>query len=196
MNTTIQSGLDLATIKARQKATWESGDFGQIAKYTMPSAEEFMGRLELRPGDRRARRRLRHGQSRRHRRPTRTAVTAGRGHRVEPHRAGPRARASGRAWRSNTPEGDAEALPYPDASFDVVVSMYGVMFAPRPDRVVSELLRVTKPGGLDRPGQLDARGFHRQDVRRLQTSCRRRRPDCPHRMLWGDEDDGAGAASR
>ena len=45
-------------------------------------------------------------------------------------------------------EGDAEALPYPDASFDLVVSMFGVMFAPRPDIIVRELLRVTKPGGL------------------------------------------------
>ena len=45
-------------------------------------------------------------------------------------------------------EGDAEALPYPDASFDAVVTMFGAMFAPRPDVVASELLRVLKPGGL------------------------------------------------
>src|SRR3569832_270574 len=44
-------------------------------------------------------------------------------------------------------EGDAEHLPYPDASFDVVVSQFGHMFAPRPDVAVSELRRVLKPGG-------------------------------------------------
>jgi ubiquinone/menaquinone biosynthesis C-methylase UbiE len=44
-------------------------------------------------------------------------------------------------------EGDAEALPYPDASFDVVVSQFGHMFAPRPDVVMSEMRRVLKPGG-------------------------------------------------
>lgn len=44
-------------------------------------------------------------------------------------------------------EGDAEALPYPDASFDVVLSQFGHMFAPRPEVVTRELLRVTKPGG-------------------------------------------------
>jgi SAM-dependent methyltransferase len=44
-------------------------------------------------------------------------------------------------------EGDAEALPYPDASFDVVLSQYGHMFAPRPAVVVKEMLRVLKPGG-------------------------------------------------
>ena len=44
-------------------------------------------------------------------------------------------------------EGDAEALPYPDAAFDVVLSQYGHMFAPRPEVVVAEMLRVLKPGG-------------------------------------------------
>ena len=44
-------------------------------------------------------------------------------------------------------EGDAENLPYPDASFDVVLSQFGHMFAPRPDVVVAEMRRVLKPGG-------------------------------------------------
>lgn len=44
-------------------------------------------------------------------------------------------------------EGDAEALPLPDATFDFVVSQFGHMFAPRPDVTIKELLRVLKPGG-------------------------------------------------
>ena len=44
-------------------------------------------------------------------------------------------------------EGDAEALPYPDASFDVVLSQFGHMFAPRPEVATAEMLRVLKPGG-------------------------------------------------
>ena len=44
-------------------------------------------------------------------------------------------------------EGDAEYLPYSDASFDVVVSQFGHMFAPRPEIVVAEMRRVLKPGG-------------------------------------------------
>jgi ubiquinone/menaquinone biosynthesis C-methylase UbiE len=44
-------------------------------------------------------------------------------------------------------EGDAEVLPYPDASFDAVLSQYGHMFAPRPEVVVAEMLRVLRPGG-------------------------------------------------
>ncbi|MBL6752165.1 MAG: class I SAM-dependent methyltransferase [Nevskia sp.] len=44
-------------------------------------------------------------------------------------------------------EGDAEKLPYADASFDVVLSQFGHMFAPRPQVAVAEMLRVLKPGG-------------------------------------------------
>jgi SAM-dependent methyltransferase len=47
------------------------------------------------------------------------------------------------AWH----EGDAEALPFADASFDVVLSQFGHMFAPRPEVAMSEMLRVLKPGG-------------------------------------------------
>jgi SAM-dependent methyltransferase len=44
-------------------------------------------------------------------------------------------------------EADAESLPFPDATFDVVVSQFGHMFAPRPDVTIAEMLRVLKPGG-------------------------------------------------
>lgn len=47
-------------------------------------------------------------------------------------------------WR----EADVEALPFPDEGFDVVVSQYGHMFAPRPDVAVAEMLRVLRPGGV------------------------------------------------
>jgi len=45
-------------------------------------------------------------------------------------------------------EGDAEALPYEDASFDVVLSQFGHMFAPRADVAIAEMTRVLRPGGL------------------------------------------------
>jgi SAM-dependent methyltransferase len=44
-------------------------------------------------------------------------------------------------------EGDVESLPYPDASFDLVLSEFGHMFAPRPDVAMAEMRRVLKPGG-------------------------------------------------
>jgi len=45
-------------------------------------------------------------------------------------------------------EGDAEALPFPDQGFEVVASVFGAMFAPRPERVATELFRVCRRGGL------------------------------------------------
>ena len=53
------------------------------------------------------------------------------------------ARLPGIEWQ----QGDAEELPYPDAAFDVVVSQFGHMFAPRPEVVMAEMRRVLKPGG-------------------------------------------------
>jgi SAM-dependent methyltransferase len=44
-------------------------------------------------------------------------------------------------------EGDVEAMPYPNASFDIVLSQFGHMFAPRPQVAIAEMLRVLKPGG-------------------------------------------------
>jgi SAM-dependent methyltransferase len=72
-------------------------------------------------------------------------------------------------------EGDAEALPYPDRSFDVVVSQFGHMFAPRPEAAVSEIHRVLKPGG--RFG-----ASHRPHV-------------CVHRRQLAASASGSGAAA-
>lgn len=52
-----------------------------------------------------------------------------------------------RCGKINWTEGDAESLPYPNASFDVVVSQFGHMFAPRAEVAISEMRRVLKPGG-------------------------------------------------
>jgi ubiquinone/menaquinone biosynthesis C-methylase UbiE len=60
-------------------------------------------------------------------------------------RAGDRARAEG--LELALIEGDAEALPFDDASFDAAVSTFGVMFAPDQERAARELLRVVRPGG-------------------------------------------------
>ncbi len=65
----------------------------------------------------------------------------------------PSGRIEGRVWQdvdlldARFDEGDAEELPYGDTSFDLVVSLIGAMFAPRPERVAAELVRVCRPGG-------------------------------------------------
>ena len=56
-------------------------------------------------------------------------------------------RAAREGLRIRFDEGFAETLPYPDASFDVLVSMFGIVFSPLPTAVVSEMARVLRPGG-------------------------------------------------
>jgi SAM-dependent methyltransferase len=77
-------------------------------------------------------------------------------------------------------------LPYLDGSFDVVTSMYGVMFAPRPERIVSELRRVVKPGGLIVMANWTPDGF----LGKVFGVFARHVPPpsgFPSPLLWGDE---------
>ena len=73
-------------------------------------------------------------------------------------------------------EGDAEALPYADGSFDVVMTMFGAMFAPRPELVAAELKRVCRPGGLIAMANWTPTGFIGQmfKINRLVCSAARR----------------------
>jgi SAM-dependent methyltransferase len=84
-------------------------------------------------------------------------------------------------------EGDAEAMPYPDATFDVVVSMFGVMFTPQPQRIAEELERVTKPGGLIAMANWTPTGF----IGKMFDVFRRHVPppaELPSPLHWGDEE--------
>src|SRR5262245_49566699 len=56
-------------------------------------------------------------------------------------------------------EGDAEELPCPDAAFDLVASVFGAMFAPRPERVAAELFRVCRDGGAVAMASYNRDGF-------------------------------------
>ena len=62
-------------------------------------------------------------------------------------------------------EGDAEALPFPDAAFDAVLSTFGVMFAPDQERAAAELLRVCRPGGKIGLANWPPDGLAAQNVR-------------------------------
>ncbi|MEO6120378.1 MAG: class I SAM-dependent methyltransferase [Terriglobales bacterium] len=138
--------MDMQQLKQGMKATWMAGDFGQIANFTAPEAERFVQRLNLRPGQRVL------------------DVACGSGNLAIPAaKSGcevtgvdiatnlveqARARAAKEGVKATFEEGDAEQLQFPDNSFDVVMTMFGAMFAPRPDVTARELLRVCKSGGL------------------------------------------------
>jgi SAM-dependent methyltransferase len=96
-----------------------------------------------------------------------------------------RGRAAAESLDATFDKGDAEDLPYPDASFDLVASLYGAMFAPRPERVAAELLRVCRPGGTIVMGNWTAGGF----IGRMFKIFARfiAPPGMPSPVLWGDE---------
>jgi SAM-dependent methyltransferase len=96
-----------------------------------------------------------------------------------------RARAQGEDLRARFEEADAEALPFEDASFDVVASLIGAMFAPRPDLVAKELLRVCVPGGTLAMANWTPQGFVGQ---MFKTVAKFIAPSgMPSPVLWGDE---------
>jgi ubiquinone/menaquinone biosynthesis C-methylase UbiE len=147
----------LAELKRRMKLAWMAGDFGQIARLNERGGEEFVERLELKPGMRVLDVACGTGN---------TAIPAARkGAEVTGLDIAPnlleqaRQRAEQHALEIRFDEGDAEELPYDSASFDIVLSMFGAMFAPRPEQVAAELLRVCVPDGLIAMANWTPEGF-------------------------------------
>jgi len=132
-------------VKGLLHAMWMRGDFGAFAPYTKAGDEKIARQVQVRPGERILDAACGAGAF------ALRAVRAGAevtGIDIAPsliEQARSRAAAQGLDIRFD--EGDVEALPYPDGSFDTVVSQFGVMFAPRPPVVAAEIARVLKPGG-------------------------------------------------
>ncbi|MGH2829425.1 MAG: class I SAM-dependent methyltransferase, partial [Actinomycetota bacterium] len=135
----------LEEIKARQQATWSSGDYSRIAWITVPLAETLVEAVDIRPG-------------------TKVLdVATGTGHvalaaarrfcdatgldYVPGLLEHARTRASAEGLDVEFVEGDAENIGFPDGTYDYVLSAIGAMFAPNQPKVASELVRVAKIGG-------------------------------------------------
>jgi SAM-dependent methyltransferase len=95
-----------------------------------------------------------------------------------------RRRAAAEGFTLDAREADAEALPFPDAAFDVVLSAFGVMFTPQPERAVAELLRVCRPGGRIGLANWTPDGFIGQ-VLKLVTCYVPLPPGVPSPLEWG-----------
>src|SRR5438309_11089023 len=148
---------DFAQLKSNLKASWMAGDTGQIANFTVKAAEEFIERTEISPGTRVLDVACGTGN---------TAIPAARaggsitGVDIAPNLlAQARTRAAAEQLEVRFREGDAEELPVGDHEFDVVLTMFGAMFAPRPERVTAELIRVCRPGGLIAMANWTPEGF-------------------------------------
>jgi SAM-dependent methyltransferase len=172
-------------LTARARSVWTSGDFLPIARSFAPGAEEFIARLALRPGE------------------SVLDVACGTGNLAIPAaRAGARvtgvdiapnliaqaqleARAAGCVIDLDV--GDAESLPYAGGQFDTTVTMFGAMFAYRPERAVAELLRVTKRGGRVVMANWTAEGFVGKMLR-AHTALVPPPRGVPSPLGWGEEE--------
>jgi ubiquinone/menaquinone biosynthesis C-methylase UbiE len=136
---------DYEAIKARQQATWASGDFGQIGVRLQIVGESLCEAIDLRAGERVLDVAAGNGNA--------SLAAARRFADVTSTDYVPalleqgRLRAEADRLAITFRVADAERLPFPDASFDVVLSTYGVMFAPNQEHAAAELLRVARPGG-------------------------------------------------
>lgn len=135
---------DMVALKARLKASWMAGDYAYFAEYLETGALEYLKRLDVAPGTRVLDVGCGAGQ---------LAIPAARagadvtGIDIAPNLIDEaRRRAADAGVTVRFEEADAEELPFADASFDLVVSLFGAMFAPRPDRAVAEMVRVCHPG--------------------------------------------------
>ena len=183
---TTQSGTtpELDALKARLKATWTAGNYDYFSRYMESSAVEFLDRLHLPAGVSLLDVATGSGQL--------ALVAARRGLRVtgvdsaSNAIAAARGRARSEGLDVTFDEGDAEALPYADATFDTATSLYGAMFAPRPDRVAAELFRVVRPGGIVAMANWTPDGFIGQMFRVFARFIAP--PGMPAPTLWGQED--------
>lgn len=178
------SGMPMEQIKATMRATWMAGDFGVVAKTVAKAAEGFVQRLPITSGMRVL------------------DVACGTGNVAIPAaRLGAvvtgvdiasnllvqaRERAAEEGVGATFDEGDAEQLPYADASFDVVVTMFGAMFAPRPEMVAAEFARVLRPGGLLAMANWNPASFTGK-MFRVGSAHVPPPPGVPPPVLWGDE---------
>jgi len=184
-NPTTPQPPSIDKIKDSMRATWMAGDFGVVARTISGAADEFIGRLDLPPS------------------PCHLLdVACGTGNLAIPAAkrgaavtgvdiapnllVQARERAAVEGLTITFDEGDAEALPYPNASFDVVVTMFGAMFAPRPELVASELARVLKPGGLLAMANWNPASFTGK-MFRLGAQHAPPPPGIAPPVLWGDE---------
>ena len=136
---------EMETLKTKLKTTWEAGDFSEVAKHIEKVAEEFVDRLDIKPGMKVLDVACGSGNL--------AIIAAQKGAETtgidiaENLVESAKKRAETAGLDIKFEQGDAEALPYEDNTFDVVMTMFGAMFAPRPDVIASELVRVCKPGG-------------------------------------------------
>ena len=168
----------------RARSVWSAGDYDRIAAGFRHEAQSFVERLSLAPGQQVLDAACGSGNL------TIPAAQAGAsvtGFDLVPALLGQAAEWAERDRVTITFEqGSVEELPYADAQFDVVLSMFGAMFAARPDRVAAELARVTRPGGRVALANWTRGGFIGRMLA-IHVAYVPPPTAVPSPLLWGDE---------
>ena len=136
---------DLSAVKAKQQAAWSAGDYAIVGRTLQIVGENLCEAVNLRAGERVLDVAAGNGNA--------TLAAARHFAEVTSTDYVPallergRARAEAEGLQVTFREADAEALPFADSTFDVVLSTFGVMFTPDQARAAREMLRVCRPGG-------------------------------------------------
>lgn len=176
---------DIQRIKQFMKATWEDGDYGQFSQYKTEWDEDFISRLPVKSGSKLLDIACGTGNF--------CILAAQKGAEVTGVDiaanlvAQARSNAKNQGLKIQFEEGDAENLSYTDNSFDIVTSMIGAMFAPQPEKVASELLRVCKPGGIIAMANWTAEGIT-GEMFKINAKFAPPPPGVNSPLLWGNED--------
>ena len=177
--------LDVAGMKQGQRAMWSAGDYPDIARFIESAAEHLVERAGIEAGQDVLDVATGSGNV--------AILCAGRGARVTGLDLTPelfdaaRSRASAAGVECEWVEGDAEELPYPDDSFDRVLSTFGVMFAPRHRVAAEELVRTCKPGGTIVLANWTPDGFVGQIIATVQSYLPPQPAVAQRATLWGEE---------
>ncbi|HEY4647940.1 MAG TPA: class I SAM-dependent methyltransferase [Gemmatimonadales bacterium] len=176
--------LPADALTERSRRIWAAGDYDRISAGFREEAEAFVARRELAPGQAVLDAACGSGNL--------TIPAARTGARVTGLDLVPSLLEAALCWAEQeellleVDEGSVEELPYGDGEFDVVLSMFGVMFAARPDRVIDELARVTRSGGQVVLANWTRSGF----IGRMLALHAARVPapaGVPSPLLWGNE---------
>lgn len=172
---------EMETLKSKLKSIWSAGDFSKVAEHIETAAEAFVDQLDIKSGMKVLDVACGSGNL--------AVLAAMEGAEVSGVDIAPNLinAARKRAYRNGLEidfqEGDAESMPYEDNSFDVVMTMFGAMFCPRPDVVVEELVRVAKPGGTIAMANWTPTGFAGQMFKLSAKYLPP--PDMPPPVQWG-----------
>jgi ubiquinone/menaquinone biosynthesis C-methylase UbiE len=185
MNTSAQMTPEMEDLKGKLRSTWMAGDFGVIARMIENGGDDFVDSIGIKPGMKVL------------------DVACGTGNTAIPEaKKGAdvigvdiaanlleqaRARAAAERLNIKFDEGDVEDLQYADGTFDAVVTMFGAMFAPRPDVTASEMIRVTKPGGFIAMGNWTPEAFVGQ-MFKIGSKHVPPPPGMSPPLQWGSED--------